>query len=123
MIQRKDKHDRPIFTIDEWQAEGNRLFGPDINTWRFKCPACGHVQTRANFLSLGMKDQVDRYLGFSCIGRFRLSDLNKAKLVVEYPEMDKGAGCNYAGGGLFQVAPIIIETGKDEQRLTFGFAE
>lgn len=118
----KTVNSRTIYTLEEWQAEAKRLFGNDVNKWRFKCPGCGHVQTRQDYLDMGMGKQCDRYLAFSCIGRFRQTDPMKKDLVVDFGELDKGAGCHYVGGGLFNVSPVGIETGKDEIRYTFGFA-
>lgn len=32
-------------TLKEWLDEGKERFGDDFTQWKFKCPACGHVNT------------------------------------------------------------------------------
>jgi hypothetical protein len=105
--------------LEDWQAEGRRLFGDDVNQWRFKCPSCGHIQKRQDYLDMGMGKQCDNYLAFTCIGKFRRTD--PTKTIVGYGDPDKGHGCKYAGGGLFNISPIQLVIGPDEVRPTFAF--
>ena len=35
-------------TYAEWVSEGEALFGPDRDTWRFVCPVCGHTVADAH---------------------------------------------------------------------------
>lgn len=106
--------------IAEWHAEGVRLWGSDVNRWLFTCPACGHIQSRQDFLDLGLPVlQVDWYLGYTCIGHFRQTS---PKLPIsEVFEMDQGYGCKYQGGLEPNVSPVLLETGPNEVRPTFGF--
>lgn len=46
-------------TLKEWLAEGMEKFGGDIENWKFKCPACGHV-------ALGL-DDLKYYVYDNCI--------------------------------------------------------
>ncbi len=43
-------------TLQEWHAEGREQFSDDPKDWKFTCPSCGHVQSLADFLALGMKN-------------------------------------------------------------------
>lgn len=96
-------------TLDEWQAEGRRLFGDNVNAWRFKCPSCGFVQTRQDFLAYGVPVRdVDRRLGFSCIGRSINQTCRGVAVVVGFMEAHVGYGCDYAGGGLFRINPVEV---------------
>lgn len=84
-------------TIQEYMTEAYDLFGPDMMTWRFVCPACGHIASVADYKAAGAPESA---VGFSCIGRW-----------LENPReaFGKGPGpCDYAGGGLFRIAPIKI---------------
>ena len=104
-------------TLDEWLAQGIKLFGPDVDDWEFKCPNCGHIQTRRDWLALGMsKRQVDQRLGFSCIGRW----LNPMK-AVDFGEMSTGFGCYYAGTMSPNISPITVIISPGEERPTFGW--
>jgi hypothetical protein len=108
---------RPVQHAD-WIEEGKARFGPDVRKWRFKCPSCGHVQTFEDFVALGMNpNQAQTIVGFSCIGRWRTST---ALNVVGFGELDKGSGCNYAGGGLFRIAPTLVKF-EGGERYTFGW--
>lgn len=109
-------------TLVEWQSKGVDLYGHDVNGWKFVCPSCGHVQSRQDYLDMGMGKQCDNYLAFSCIGKFRLTNPLKMGLVVNFGDADKGAGCRYVGGGLTNISPVLLATGPDEVRPTFGFA-
>ena len=106
-------------SLEDWQAKGRELFGDDANFWRFVCPSCGQVQTRQDFLNLGMHPrQVDQFLAYSCIGRWNVKD---RELVVDFCEETQGAGCTFAGGGLYNISPYTIIVTDGEDRPTFGF--
>lgn len=107
-------------TIDEWVREGQRLFGNKVDEWRFTCPSCGHVQTRKDFLDMGLPAmQLDWYLAFTCIGHFRQTD--RSLTIVDAFELDQGYGCRYQGGLEPNISPVQLETGPNEIRPTFGF--
>lgn len=96
--------------FDDWWAEGLRLFGTDTNGWRFICPACSHVATVADWKAAGAPQGG---IGFSCVGRW-LPSCRDA--------FGNGPGpCNYAGGGLFLLNPVVI-TSDGEEVTRFAFA-
>lgn len=104
-------------SLEEWQQQGRELFGPDVNDWKYVCPACGHVQTRQDWLDLGMNDrQVDERVGFSCIGRW----LNPLGCATGF-EPSTGTGCDYAGGLVPNISPITIIIAENDERPTFGW--
>lgn len=105
--------------LTEWQAEGTKRFGTDINDWAYVCPSCGHRQTRKDWMDLGMNPrQVDERVGYSCIGRW----LSPREAVPAF-EMSKGLGCNYIGSHRPNISPItiIISTDPKIERPTFGW--
>ena len=104
--------------LDIWQAQGVQLFGTDVNEWSYVCPACGHIQTRKDFLDLGMSPrQVDERVGFSCIGRW----LARGDQLATGFDPSKGYGCDYSGGRSPNISPITITISPGEERPTFGW--
>lgn len=113
-------------SLCDWQKRGAKLYGSNVVQWKFQCPSCGQVQTGDDWRREGaaIRD-IDRMLGFSCIGRLRLKDQD----VVGFMEKTKGKGCLYAGHGLFRISPLEVvygtnkATGEPETRLTFDFED
>lgn len=104
--------------LADWRDEATNRFGPDPNDWRFVCPSCGHVQTRRDFLQLGMgAAQVDRYLAFSCVGRWHIG----RDVVDDMGVPSRGYGCRYSGGGLFNISPYQLILPQGDERPTFAF--
>lgn len=100
-------------TIAEWEAIGTERFGPDKLSWRFACPACGHVQTPEDFRVHEVHAETAL---FSCIGRWAGP---KRKAFG-----GEGAGpCDYTSGGLINIAPIIVKGPDGEEKTSFAFAE
>lgn len=98
-------------TYEEWEKEGERRFGKDKMKWQFICPVCKHVALAEDWLKAGASEDT---IAFSCIGRY----LNPVRDAFS----GKGKGpCNYAGGGLFRLNPVIISDGKEEHQV-FEFA-
>lgn len=87
-------------TLEEWNAEGTRRFGPDQMKWRFICPSCDHIASVEDWKKAGASEGA---VAYSCIGRA----LGSTKTVGEKP-----GPCNYAGGGLFQLNPITVDGSK-----------
>jgi hypothetical protein len=77
----------------------------------FRCPMCQTVQSANDLITAcAGKDfeEVDKYLGFSCVGRFTGAGSPSAT-------KGKGIGCNWTLGGLFQMheLEVITEDGKN----------
>lgn len=101
--------ERLEMTHAQWSAEGARRFGPDVLTWRFVCPSCGHVASVDDWVKAGAKNQV----AFSCIGRS----------VGGREAFGEGKGpCNYAGGGLFRLNPVTVAFDDGHTQEYFAFA-
>lgn len=93
-------------TYEEWISEGERLFGKNKLKWEFICPHCKTVQSGSDFLELTKLtfEEIPKYVGFSCIGRFT-----------------KKKGCDWTLGGLFQIHELeIIQEGKTNRFFEFA---
>jgi predicted RNA-binding Zn-ribbon protein involved in translation (DUF1610 family) len=91
---------------DDWLAEAKRLFGPDARDWKFKCPACGHVQTARDFKAANA-DPNQVY--FNCLGRYlpnpRSAFGHNRKDAPKQP-------CDYTSGGLLRIGRQVEMDGK-----------
>lgn len=97
-----------LITEPHWLAKGTKLFGPDIKTWRFKCPRCKHVQTINDFLAIGItKEIVNTQIAFSCIGR----------------QANSKSGCDWTLGGLLQIHTLELIRTNGSIRPIFEFEE
>lgn len=70
------------------------------------CPVCGTIQCAADLISAGIGatfDEVEPYLGFSCVGRFTGAGAHE-------PGTPPGKGCNYTLGGLFKLHTLEVVT-------------
>lgn len=92
-------------TLAEWRAEGERLYGKEQLDWRFRCPACGHVQTMRQFKEAGLNPQL-AYL--NCASRHNLGGK---------------ADCKWTIGGLLRVGGRYVIDAKFRPRLIFEFAD
>lgn len=119
--------ERKEFTLKDWLAEGERLFGPDKKLWKWKCSNCGHVQTIADFIELRklkiLSNDVDpgQVAYFSCIGRFD-TRIPRDKIGTIYDKV-KLSPCNYTLGGLFCFANTFVINYKNEKCPVFDFAD
>lgn len=100
------------YTFEEWQAEGERLFGADRFLWRFVCPVCGHVQSPRDFEQYKDLGATPDSATSECIGRY--SGARSAFVKGQQP-------CNYAGYGLFRLSPVRVLI-DDKEIHAFGFA-
>jgi hypothetical protein len=101
-------------THDEWKAEGERLFGADVLTWRFVCPVCHYECSVADYKAAGAPSSA---AGFSCVGRWLPKDRVR--------ESFGGAGtgpCDYAGGGFFRLNPVRVRMPEGDELQAFAFA-
>jgi hypothetical protein len=85
-------------TEDEFVKKATSLYGEKARFWKVICPNCNTVQSGQDFLNLGIpSEEIPKYLGFSCIGRFT-----------------KDKGCSWSLGGFLQIhkLEIIDKEGK-----------
>lgn len=68
--------------FETWKKEGQQKYGTDSLQWKIKCPACGHVQTPNDFVTLSLEKDLALT---TCLGRHK-----------------KGVGCDWAAGGLLK---------------------
>lgn len=105
-------------SVEEWKAEGEKLFGKDIKKWKYKCPMCGHIASVQDFLDSGAKDldEAANAAYVECIGRYT----GKGS-----PKKGDSSGCNWAAYGFFGIpnGGSVVLTGRDEGRQVFEFAK
>lgn len=90
--------ERRSCTLDEYIKEAFKRFGADKMLWAWKCPLCGFVQTAAMYKAAKAPESA---IAFSCVGRW-IDGSRKAF-------GGSGPGpCDYAGGGLFAVNPVVV---------------
>ena len=101
------------YTEKEWKERAVALFGQDHMKWRFVCPSCGHIATVQDWKNAGASEGE---VGFSCVGRhLGAGDESTFK--------NSGGPCNYAGGGLFRINPVLVKTSNGDEVSMFDFAE
>lgn len=107
------------YTLAEWLAEGERRFGSSQLKWKFRCPACGHVQAVEDFRPYKEKGCTAETARFNCIGRY-----SGARPNAGLNGNGKADGpCDYTSGGLFDLRPVVVITPDGERVRTFDFAE
>ena len=83
-------------TRDAWLARGRELYGEDMRQWKFRCVACGHVQSHklaeARDPNIG---DTSRWIAFSCEGR-----------------RNSKVGCDWTLGGLFKIHKLTVLDGE-----------
>jgi len=92
--------------LDDYLAEGERLFGKDRKKWKFICPQCKTIQSYSDFIEAEVSpEDIPKYLGFSCIGRFT----------------EGKKGCDWTLGGLFQIHELeVLHDDKKSPRFEFA---
>lgn len=93
--------------LEAFKKLATERFGEDTKKWKFVCPNCQAAQSAEDLVAAGVdKTEVQKYVGFSCIGRFT-----------------EDQGCNWTLGGLFQIHEIEIETEDGQLHRHFDLAE
>lgn len=80
---------------------------PDIMSVEFICPKCKTIQTGKDLIEAGAGkdfDEVNKYLGFSCVGRFT-----------------ETKGCDWTLGGLFSIHTLEIVSDEDPEQKRMCF--
>jgi hypothetical protein len=82
-----------------------------------KCPMCGTIQSAADLIAAGAGpdfDAVEKYLAFSCVGRF-----TNAGSPRKVPD---GKPCNWTLGGLFSLHKLEVVTPDGKKYPRFELA-
>ena len=101
-------------TLDEFLAElklqGVGTKGMD---YVFKCPICGTIQSARSLMQAGVnKEDLEKYIGFSCIGRFTgVGSYKKGT--------PPGKGCDWTLGGLFHFHKLEIVDREETVHMRF----
>lgn len=85
----------------------------------FVCPLCRTVQSMRSLIATGKlanETEAERYIGFSCIGRFT----NAGPPAKDKPP---GGGCNWTLGGLLQLHEMVVIDEQGERRPYFAIAD
>jgi hypothetical protein len=101
----------------DWQLEAVKRYGMYDSNWKFRCPSCHSTMTAGLYRELAgdKAEAVQVMIGYSCVGR-----------LMENPTtiFQKGKGfCNYAGGGLFGLNPILVKFPDGKEGRFFDFAD
>lgn len=83
----------------------------------FKCIRCGTIQSGRDFMRATGKtfDEIERWLGFSCIGRFTNAGPHK-------DGTPRGRGCDWTLGGLFSIHNLVVIDDDGVEHPTFAVA-
>ena len=99
-----DLSNRSVVTLAEWEAEGQRLYGKNKLDWKFRCPACGHIQTPHEFKAAGHSPHAAYS---NCASRYGLGGRQDCKWTI---------------GGLFIIGGRYVIDDKYTPHLVFEFA-
>ena len=105
-------------TRDEWQKEGERRFGKDVEKWMVRCPMCGKVSSVSDFKDAGAKSPDCAFV--ECIGRYTGQGSPDKKT------RKAGKGCNWCAYGLFGLPKddrYVIVFDDGERKECFPFAD
>lgn len=103
-------------TIEEFRAAIDAQGVPREHA-AFVCPRCKTVQSAQNLVDAGAGSDmaaVEKYLGFSCVGRFTGAGGARSE-----PD---GAPCNWTLGGLFRLHELEVITVDGESHAHFEVA-
>jgi hypothetical protein len=109
-------------SVADWNAEGERRFGPDRFKWRFRCPICAHVASPEDFRKFKNAGANPNSATQECIGRY----LPKNKCLAAFGENADSSvkqPCDYAGYGLIRVSPVEVESPDGTKSECFAFAD
>ena len=104
-------------TIEEYHAALKAQGTKDRADLVMICPMCGAPQTGNDLIRAGAGktfDDVEKYLGFSCVGRW-----TGAGSPRKHPD---GKPCNWTLGGLFRTHTLEVVTPDGEKHPRFEVA-
>ena len=105
-------------TLEQFHAELKAQGVPHLHL-AMKCPMCGTIQSAADLIATGTAghsfEEVEKYLGFSCVGRFTHR---------QPPPKEKGTqvGCDWTLGGLFSLHELTVMTPDGQTHPRFELA-
>jgi hypothetical protein len=99
-------------TVAELHAAFRAQGVPSREDIAVRCPMCRTVQSLRSLIAAGAgatSDDVERFIGFSCVGRFTGAGSPPASGDAD------GKGCNWTLGGLFKTHKLVVvdEDGKE----------
>lgn len=100
-------------TLDEFRAELQSQ-GVGHEDFAFVCPRCKCVQSARDLIAAGAGatfDEVEKYLGFSCMGRWTGASAPRS--------VPDGLPCNWTLGGLFGMYELVVVTPDGERHPRF----
>lgn len=99
-------------SLEQFHAEIKAQKAPSREDITFICPMCGTHQSARDLIEAGAGqtfDDVEKYLGFSCVGRFTNAGSPRKK-----PD---GKACNWTLGGIFRLHKLeVIADGQHHPR-------
>jgi len=102
-------------TVEEFQVELRAQGVRSHEHFAFKCVMCGTVQSAQDLIKAGVGksfDEVEKYLGFSCAGRWTNAGPHKKGA-------KPGAFCNWTLGGLFTIHRLEVVTPDGDKHPRF----
>lgn len=107
-------------SVDEFHAALSAQGMHSPLNMAFICPMCGTVQSAADLIAAGAGksfDEVERFLAFSCVGRWTGAGSPRA--------VPDGKPCNWTLGGLLSTHTLEVVTpdGKKHPRFQVASAE
>lgn len=96
---------RQTMTLDEYHS-ALKAQGVPRDHLAMKCPICKTIQSASDLIAAGAGQDfagVEKYLGFSCVGRFTKAGGHKKW-------SPPGRGCDWTLGGLFQIHELEVIT-------------
>lgn len=106
-------------SVAEFHAEIKAQGASSVENVKFVCPMCGTEQSARDLIAAGAGstlEDVEKYLGFSCVGRFTGAGSPRNK-----PD---GKPCNWTLGGLFKThkLEVVTDDGKAHPRFELALA-
>lgn len=105
-------------TIAEFHAELKAQGVSGHEHLAFRCPVCRTIQSGHDIISTGAVktfEEAERFLAFSCIGRFTGSGPHKRGAPA-------GSGCDWTLGGLFRIHELEVVTPDGRKHPRFELA-
>lgn len=92
-------------TLEQFHSAIRKQGRTRIEDATFRCPRCKTLQSAQDLIDAGAGESmgdVEKYLAFSCVGRF-----------------SNEIGCNWTLGGLFQIHELEVVTPDGERHPRF----